>query len=170
VKSLKVEGGERMRYISIIILVLVFMLSACSNTKEYEQVFQAESDNWNAELIQTAKVFYRDHKELENQYEIDYERNERLNITYIGDESNLGTLVEYSMAGGKLGGSRSSIEGEVITVMKNEVIFNGSSGTTGTSHIPKDMEYKPIDNIDKTFSLTIKWKDKEEKLTLVYRD
>lgn len=32
------------------------------------------------------------------------------------------------------------------------------------------MEYKPIDSIDRTFSLTIKWEDKEEKLKLVNRD
>jgi hypothetical protein len=172
-----VRGGRiNMKYlkvflfISILILVSVSMLSACSNTKEYEQVFQGESDNWNAELIQTAKVIYRDHKELENQYEIDYERYQRLKITYIGNETNLGTSVEYSMATGGKGGSMNSIEGELITVSKNEVVFNGGSGTTGTSHIPKDMEYKPVDNIDRTFSLTIKWKDKEEKLTLVYRD
>jgi hypothetical protein len=160
-----------MRYISIIFLAFVFMLSACSNTtKEYEQVFQAESDHWNAELIQTAKVLYRDHKELENQYEIDYETNERLKITYIGNESNLGTSVEYSMSYGGKGGSKNSKEGELITVSKDEVVFDGGSSSTGTSHIPKDMEYKPVDNIDRTFSLTIKWKDKEEKLTLVHRD
>lgn len=159
-----------MRYISIIILVFVFVLSACSNTKEYEQVFYAESDNWNAELIQTAKVLYRDHKELENQYEIDYEINERLKITYIGNGTNLGTSVEYSMPHGGKGGSTRSIEGESITAPKNEVFFNGVTGTSGTSHIPKDMEYKPIDSIDRTFRLTIKWEDKEEKLKLVYRD
>lgn len=151
--------------ISSLLLILLYILSGCSTTKEYYQTFKGVSQNWSAEIIQDGKVEYRNHEELKEQYEIEYERNETLKLRYIGKESDLGQLVEYSYR--QSGGSMKASEGEVIEI---DEVFTHSGGTSGTSHIPKDSEFKPVNNKDSVFEVTVKWNGNEEKIKLKYDD
>ncbi len=149
--------------ITSLLLIFLYILSGCITTKEYHQTFIGESQNWSAELIQDGNVKYKNHKELKDQYEIEYERNEVLRLRYIGNESDLGQEVEYSYRRGK--GSIKVLKGEMI---KTDEVFTHSGGSAGTSHIPKDSEYKPVNNKDSVLEVTVKWNGKEEKIKLKY--
>lgn len=148
-----------------LIMVTLIYLSACSTTKEYHQTFKGSSENWVVELVQEGSDIFRDHKELENQYEIDYRKHEAIKLKYVGIEQDLGQSVVYSHHGGS--GSMKASEGEVIGV---DEVFTHSGGTSGISHIPKDLEYKPVDNKDHTFEITVRWNGKEEKIQLKYEE
>ncbi|WP_456276039.1 hypothetical protein [Bacillus sp. AK128] len=116
-------------------------------------------------MVQEGKVTYKEHEELEDQYEISYEKNEDLQLTYIGTEENLGQVVEYFTE--TSAGEVKASEGEVIDIQKE---FSLSGGTGGTSHIPKDLNFSPIDKQDHVFKVTIKWNDKIEEIELTYQD
>ncbi|MFE8699715.1 hypothetical protein ACFYKX_03645 [Cytobacillus sp. FJAT-54145] len=148
-----------------LLLFILCILSGCTTTKEYHQTFNGVSQNWSGELIQYGKIQYKNHKELSDQYEIDYEKNETLRLRYIGEESNLGELVEYSYRRGN--GSMKAYDGEVIGI---DEVFTLSGGSSGTSHIPKDSEYKPVNNKNNVFEVTVRWNGQEEKIKLKYDD
>jgi hypothetical protein len=150
---------------TMILSIYLLILTGCTTTKEYYQTFKGASDNWSAELVQDGKVEFKNHKELEDQYEIKYEKNEIIKLIYIGKEPNLGRSVEYSFNSG--GGSMNASEGEVISV---DEVFTHLGGTSGTSHIPKDLNYKPVDNKSRVFEITVKWNSKEEKIKLKYAE
>lgn len=149
--------------VTMMLLICLYILSGCTKTKEYHQTFKGISDNWSAELVQDGKVVFKNHKELEDQYEIIYDRNENLKLVYIGKEPNLGRSVEYLFISG--GGSMKASEGEVISI---DEVFTHTGGTSGTSHIPKDLDFKPVDNKSRVFEVTVKWNGKEEKIELEY--
>jgi len=152
-----------MKRLPILFVFILSILSGCTTTKDYYQTFKGTSEHWSAELIQKGKVEYRDHEKFENHYEMKYERKHTLKLKYIGNEPNLGRTMEYSYDYGS--SVREVLEGEPIDV--NEV-FTSSSSSEGTSHIPKDSDYRPLDNQDTTFEVIIKWNGKEEKIKLRY--
>lgn len=152
-----------MKRLTLLVFSFIFVLAGCTTTRDYYQAFNGKSDHWSAELIQKGKVEYRDHDKFENHYEMKYERTHTLKLKYIGKEPDLGRTVEYSYDYGN--SVREVLEGEPIDV--NEV-FTSSSSSEGTTHIPKDSNYNPLDNQDTTFEVIIKWNSKEEKIKLKY--
>jgi hypothetical protein len=155
-----------MKRLTLLLGILLFILTGCTTTRDYYQTFEGKSEHWSAELIQIGKAEYRDHKEFENHYEIKYERKHTLKLQYIGNEPDLGRTVEYSSD--ELGSATQQVlEGDPFDV--NEV-FTSSNSSEGTSHIPKDSNYKPLDNQDSTFKVTVKWNGKEERIKLKYND
>ncbi|MBT2640482.1 hypothetical protein [Bacillus sp. ISL-39] len=150
-----------MERFAILFVCILLILSGCTTTKEYYQSFKGTSEHWSAELIQEGKVKYRDHEEFENHYEMEFERKHTLKLKYIGNEPHLGRTVEFSYNYGKA--TQQVLEGDPFDV--NEV-FTSSSSSEGTTHIPKDSNYKPLDNQDTTFEVIIKWNGKEEKIKL----
>ncbi|WNF24941.1 hypothetical protein [Mesobacillus jeotgali] len=150
-----------MKRVALLVFIFIFVLTGCTITRDYYQVFKGKSDHWSAVLIQKGKVEYRDHDKFENHYEMKYERNHTLKLQYIGNELDLGRTVEYSYDYGS--SVREVLEGEPIAV---DEVFTSSSSSEGTSHIPKDSNYKPLDNKDTIFEVIIKWNGKEEKIKL----
>ncbi len=147
--------------ITLTLLSLLYVLAGCNLPKEYHKTFKGNSQNWSAELIQDGNVTYRDHPELEDQYEIDYEKNETLKLYYIGEESSLGQSVEYKYYSGS--GATKASKDEEIGVTE---VFTHSGGTSGTTHIPKDYNYEPVDSDERVFEITVIWNGKEEKIQL----
>jgi hypothetical protein len=154
-----------MKRLTLLLGILLFILTGCTTTRDYYQTFVGKSEHWSAELIQIGKVEYRDHKKFENHYEIKYEREHTLKLKYVGNEPDLGRTVEYSYDYGSA--TREVLEGPPLDV--NE-IFTSSNSSEGTSHIPKDSDYKPLDNQDSIFQVTVKWNGKEERIQLKYND
>ena len=142
---------------------MLYILCGCTTTKEYHQTFKGVSQHWVAEFTQDATVIFKDHKELKNQNEIEYEKNELLRLRYIGKESNLGKLVEYSSRQGS--GWLKASDGEVIEA---DEIITHSSGTSGTSHFPKDIEFEAVNSKKSVLEVIVKWNGKEEKIQLKY--
>jgi hypothetical protein len=83
-----------MKRIGLLFIIILFIMTGCTITKDYYQNFKGKSEHWSAELIQQGKVEYRDHKEFENHYEIKYERKHTLKLNYVGNEPDLGRVVE----------------------------------------------------------------------------
>ncbi|UYZ24142.1 hypothetical protein [Mesobacillus jeotgali] len=92
-----------------------------------------------------------------------YEREHTLRLKYIGNEPDLGRTLEYSYDNGSA--VREVLEGDPLDV--NEV-FTLAGSSEGTSHIPKDSDYRPLDNQDSTIEVKVKWNGKEEKIKLKY--
>jgi hypothetical protein len=153
-----------MKRLTLLIFIFILILTGCTTTRDYYQAFRGKSDHWSAELIQKGKVEYRDHKEFKNHYEMKYERKQTLKLEYVGNEPDLGHIVEYSSE--ELGSATQQVlEGDPFDVTE---VFTSSSSSEGTTHIPKDSDYRPLDNKDSTFELTVKWNGKEEKVKLKY--
>lgn len=152
-----------MKRLTLLVFIFIFVLTGCTTTKEYYQSFKGASEHWSSELIQKGKVEYRNHEKFENHYEMKYERTHTLKLKYIGNEPNLGRIVEYSYDYGS--SVQEVLEGDPFDV--NEV-FTSSSSSEGTTHIPKDSNYKPLDNQETIFEVIIKWNGKEEKIKLKY--
>jgi hypothetical protein len=132
-----------LRQTLVVIIFLVVGLTPCTKSKEYHHVFTGESNHWIGELVQDGDITFKDHKELEAQYqyEIDYNRRGKLTITFKGEKEELGDRVEFSSV--KLRSNTSygpaGINGEWTTTE-----FTSSSSGGGNSHIPKDMEFVPL--------------------------
>ncbi|MEH7380996.1 hypothetical protein V7138_10990 [Bacillus sp. JJ1533] len=154
-----------MRLISMFLILSVFVgvLTGCHTTKRYHQAFKGTSDNWSVEWIETAMITFRNSKEFDDQYEVEYENLETLKLHYIGAESDLGQQVEFLYKNGRA--SVEASEGEVIEVGR---IFSHTGATGSTTHIPKDMDFEPIQSKESILETTVKWNGKEESIELKY--
>lgn len=104
----------RINYFVFIAILVVTLSAGCTKTKEYYHVFSGESENQIGELVEHGEITFKDHEELDNQYEVEYSSSEKLTIKFKGDISELGNKVEFSSVetGNKVSGSPAGINGE----------------------------------------------------------
>jgi hypothetical protein len=159
--NLGVINLKLIKFILILGLCLIALV-ACSKTEKSNGTFIGESEHWTGELVQNGKVIYRNHPELENHYEIEYEKKETLTITYKGDVSELGNEVSYSYRS-KLGGSKNGTKSDDGLTMN---VFTSQGVSNGVSHLPQDMKYNPINRKDKPIEVVVTWQGKEEVIKL----
>jgi hypothetical protein len=142
-------------------LIIFIVLTACSNTKDYNRKFIGESQDWKIELVQLAKVSYKKHPELEGYNQMDYKKNDIITMTYKGNNNEL-TNKEVQFLY-----DTHNIIRYFPTPPHNDKLIDVSINS-GSGRTPKDYEFPAVNSEDGNVKVTIKWLGREQVVDLTY--